>query len=333
MTQTLLPLPCLIADIGGTNSRFAVLNEDGTLTDLLTFPIAEGSDFAAEVAERVIPAFASRPRSALLALAGLIDGERVKIVNGGWYVEPRRLQTVIGLDEVVLINDFEALALALPALQDNDLVRIGGGRFAQEETKLVIGPGTGLGIAALIPAGDRWLPVATEGGHMDFGPAHPREFEIWPFLSPTGARVQVETVLSGRGIENLYRAIVTVEGAKPEPFKAAEVVTRAEAGDVAASEALDIFAACLGRLAGDMVLLYLSRGGVFVAGGIPPRIVDRFTNGIFRSAFVDKAPFHDALEAVGTTLVVHKAPAFVGAAELIRDPSRFAIDLSKRHWR
>ena len=214
MTKPLVPLPALIADIGGTNSRFALLTEDGTLTDLLTFPIAEGSDFTAAVAERVIPAFASRPRSAVLALAGMIGGERVKIVNGGWYVEPRRLLETIGLDDVVLINDFEALALALPAFQDDALVPIGNGGFAPDEAKLVIGPGTGLGIAALIPVGDRWLPVATEGGHMDFGPAHPREFEIWPFLSPTGARVQVETVLSGPGIENLYRAIATVEGDK-----------------------------------------------------------------------------------------------------------------------
>lgn len=333
MMQPLLPLPSLIADIGGTNARFALLGDDGTLSETLTFPLAEGSDFVAAVAERVIPAFGTRPRSAMLALAGIIEGESVKITNGNWNIEPRRLKEMVGLEEVVLINDFEALALALPAFTDDDLVPIGGGSFAPDEAKLVIGPGTGLGIAALIPAGDRWLPVATEGGHMDFGPAHPREFEIWPFLSPTGARVQVETVLSGPGLENLYRAITTVEGVTAPPLKAADVVARAGAGDGAASEALDIFAGCLGRLAGDMTLLYLSRGGVFVAGGIPPRMVDRFTNGIFRSAFVDKAPFHDVLDAIATALVMHKAPAFLGAAELIRDPSRFAIDLSKRHWR
>ncbi len=333
MSAPLLPLPALIADIGGTNARFALLGEDGVLGDAVTFPLAVGSDFTAAVAERVLPSFAAKPRSAMLALAGIVSGERTKITNGDWVIEPRALQAVAGLEEVVLINDFEALALALPAFPDEALVRLGGGPLLPDAPKLVIGPGTGLGIAALLPVQERWLPVATEGGHMDFGPVTPREFAIWPHVPPDDGGVKVETVLSGPGLENLYRAIATTDGIGADRVSAAEVVERAAHGERTAGEVLDIFAACLGRLAGDMAILLLARGGVYVGGGIPPRIVDRFANGRFRQAFVDKPPFGKVMEEIATVLITDTTPAFLGCAELIRNPDRYIVDLSRRHWR
>jgi glucokinase len=332
MNESLMPLPALIADIGGTNARFALLREDGSFGDSLSFQLADDPDFINAVAERVLPALDAKPRSALLALAGIVGGERIKITNGIWEIEPRRLKEAIGLDEILLINDFEALALALPALTGDSLLALGDGEMTPHAPKLVIGPGTGLGIAALMPLGERWVPVATEGGHMNLGPASQREFEIWPHLVPEGRRVQVESVISGPGIENLYRAVAIAGGVTPEGFSAADVVGAAAEGDPIAGEALDIFTACLGRLSGDMVLLFLARS-VFVAGGIPTRIIDRLQAGHFRRAFVDKAPYRDILESIGTAVITHPEPAFLGAAEFVRHPERYAMDLRGRRWR
>jgi glucokinase len=328
--------PTIVADIGGTNARFALIGADGVaLGDPITIAVSDFADFDSALGDAVLPAFGHRPRSAALAVAAVIDGDRAQLTNGSWTIEPRRLVEAYGFDEVRLLNDFEALALAVPHLADDVLLPIGGGISRSDAPKLVIGAGTGLGVAALIPVEGRWLPMATEAGHTDFGPVDRRDFEIWPHLLRSGGeRVSAEMLLSGPGIERLYVAVARSGRAVDRSLSAPEIVDRAAArSDPAAAEAVDLFCSYLGRFAGSMALVFLPRGGVYVGGGIAPRLAEQLESGGFRKAFEDKHPFTAFVASIGTSLITHPEPALLGLTRLVTDPSRYLLDLSKRTWR
>ncbi len=328
--------PTLIADIGGTNARFAVIGGDGAaLGDPITVAVADFRDFDSALRDAVLPALGYRPRSAVLAVAAVIDGDRAQLTNGSWTIEPRRLIGAYGFEAVRLLNDFEALALSVPHLADDALLPIGGGISRSDAPKLAIGAGTGLGVAALIPIEGRWLPMATEAGHADFGPVDRRDFEIWPHLLRSGGdRISAEMLLSGPGIERLYVAVARSGGAVDRSLSAPEIVDRAAArSDPAAAEAVDLFCGYLGRFAGSMALVFLARGGVYVGGGIAPRLAERMDSGGFRKAFEDKHPFTAFVASIGTSLITHPEPALFGLARFVTDPSRYLMDLSRWTWR
>jgi glucokinase len=327
--------PTLIADIGGTNARFALVGPGGAaLGNPVAVAVANYRDFETALRDAVLPALEQRPRSAALAVAAVIDGDRAHLTNGTWTIEPRRLVLAHGLDQVCLLNDFEALALSVPHLRDEMLLPIGGGICLSGAPKLVIGAGTGLGVAALVSVEGRWLPMATEAGHVDFGPTDRRDFEIWPHLLRSGGdRISAEMLLSGSGIERLYVAVARSGGAVDRSLSAPEIVDRAAArSDPAAAEAVDLFCGYLGRFAGSMALVFLARGGVYIGGGIAPRIAERLESGGFRTAFEDKHPFAAFVASIGTSLITHPEPALLGLARLVADPSRYLIDLAKRTW-
>jgi glucokinase len=328
-----LPFPVLFADIGGTNARFAILSD--AHAELRHFETVETRNHPTieDALERgVMNRTSVRPRSMVFAVAGPIREERTQLTNCPWVVVPRDLIAAFDLDHVILFNDFEALALALPGLGAADLVAVGDRLPGDEGTKVVIGPGTGLGAAGLIHAAHMWVPVPGEGGHVDLAPVTERDRQIWPYIERTGERVSGETVVCGSGMLRLYRAIAAADGVPPVCTTPAEVTAAADAGDPMAVETLELFAVHLGRVAGNLALAFLAKGGVYLAGGIAPRIASVLKSGAFRAAFEDKWPHEDLMRGMATAIVTHERPALAGLVSYARTPTRFGVHLEGRHW-
>ncbi len=332
-----LPFPVLIGDIGGTNARFAIVPDRDTPIEVFkSVPTGDFPDIQSAVEASVLAHSKHRPRSALIDLAGPIVGDAVDLTNADWVVRPPDMIASLGLVDVVLLNDFEALALALTALGPKDVVKIGGGEPSPTGAKVVIGPGTGLGVGGLVNSGGpdgQWAPVPGEGGHVAFGPTAEDEFKLWPNVTPEHGRISAEVVLSGRGIVALYRAMVKTEGQTPVHATPAEVTKAAlDKSDPLAVRTLTLYARLLGRLAGDMALVFMARGGAYVGGGIPPRILPFLTSGEFRSAFEAKAPHQEVMATIPAYVIVSDNPALQGLAAFARAPERFGVNLSGRRW-
>lgn len=330
-----IPFPVLIGDIGGTNARFALIERADTAIERM--PDVKTGDYRTiedAIADAVLMRTRLRPRSAMLALAAPIAGERIALTNSDWVVEPRNTIVQIGLEEMILLNDFEALSLSLPGLTDADIDPIGGAVTRANGAKVVLGPGTGLGAGALVRGRESWIPVPGEGGHVDLGPVSDRDFAIWPNLEKLHGRISGETLLCGAGLVRLYRGICATDRVAP-PFASPADITEAglSGRDRQAGEALTLFATYLGRLAGNMALVFMARGGVYLAGGISTRIAPVLKSGVFRSAFVEKAPHDGLVETMPTSIIVGADPALAGIAAFARTPGRFLVDLAGRRWR
>lgn len=327
------PRPVLIADVGGTNTRFALVWPDRPEPEILP-SVKTGAypSLAAAAADCVIGGAGARPRSAVLAIAAPIAGERIQMTNGPWLIEPRRLIGELGLGEVVLINDFEAQALALPRLGPENLQPIGTAERVADAPKLVLGPGTGLGAAALIQAGG-WRPVGGEGGHIERAPLSGREQAIWPHIERDGERVDSEQIVSGPGLLRLYRAICASDGIAPAHGEPSGVVEEGLAESGPAREALDLFAVYLGRFAGDLALVFMALGGVYVAGGIALRLAPFLAKSGFRAGFEEKPPYRELMRRFSTAVVTHPHAALVGLAGLVQAPKEYALPLAGRVWR
>lgn len=330
-----LRFPVLIGDIGGTNARFAILaDEQSEPHDL---PIVQTADFASveeAIGSVLSRASALRPRSALLAVAAPVDGDDIPLTNCPWVIRPKTMLAELALDEIVVLNDFEAQALGALAIDPGYLAQIGGGRAEPEASRVVLGPGTGLGVAGLVHARNIWIPVPGEGGHVDMGPRSARDFEVFPHIERIEGRISGEQILCGRGMVNLYRAVAKADNAQPRYTTPAEVSAAALGeSDPRAVEALDIFATCLGRLAGDLALVFMSRGGVYLTGGIAQKIVPALEKGGFRAAFEDKAPHSALMRSIPVYVITHPLAALAGLAAYARRPARFGVSTAGRHWR
>ncbi len=210
-----LPFPALIGDIGGTNARFSLVT--GPEEEAIRFADAHTADFTTidDAIGSVLQGSHERPKSATLALAGPITGDKVPLTNCPWVVEPKRLIERFGLSDAILLNDFEAQSLALPGLSTDDLDPIGPGSATPFGTRLVVGPGTGLGAGALVHARGSWIPVPGEGGHIDLGPSSARDMALWPHLERLHGRITGEALLSGAGMLRLYRGVASLNGDAP----------------------------------------------------------------------------------------------------------------------
>ena len=333
-TITMLKFPVLIGDIGGTNARFAILVD--AYAEPKEFPIVQTADFA-NIDEAIQSAILDRtsilPLSAVLAVAGPVDGDEIELTNCDWVVRPKQMFSTLGLEEVLVLNDFEAQALAVVALGPEHMEKIGGGEPEPAAGRVVLGPGTGLGVAGLVHARHTWIPVPGEGGHVDIGPRSPRDFAVFPHIEKIEGRISAEQMLCGRGLVNLYRAVAGADQATPRFSTPAEITSAAlDNSDATASEALDIFVTCLGRLAGDLALIFMSRGGVFLTGGIAQKIVPALKNGRFRAAFEDKAPHNDLVRAMPVYVITHPLAALSGLAAYAQTPARFGVETEGRHW-
>lgn len=326
--------PVLIADIGGTNVRFAVV--DAPQAEPRAFDAIETGafpDFTAAVEATVIGKVPLRPRSVLMAIAGPVLPGEMKLTNAEWEIRPEAIARALDLATVIVFNDFEALSLSLPSLGEDQLMPIGRGATKLRKPLLALGPGTGLGVGALLYGEDQYIPVPGEGGHIALGPETPRDFQIWPHLERVGGRISGEALLSGNGLARLYRGIAAAEGVdRADCRRGADVTARAEAGEALASEAVDLFLTYLGRFAGDLALIFMAEGGVYVAGGIAPRLRDRFETSGFRAAFESRSPHEGLLSGIPTFLVTEPRPAVAGMAMFAEMPRRFMVDLTGRRF-
>jgi glucokinase len=327
--------PILVGDIGGTNARFAVLS--GPSAGLSEPRIVQTAAFATiddAIRAAVLDGMGVRPRSALIAVAGPVNGDEIPLTNCPWVVRPRTMLAELGIADVVVLNDFEAQALAVTALGPEDLEQIGGGEPLAHASRVVLGPGTGLGVAGLVYHRGIWIPVPGEGGHMDIGPRTPRDFEVFPHIETIEGRISGEQILCGRGLVSTYRAVALAD-AKPHPLKTPSEVTQAAFGgsDATAREALELFVTCLGRTAGDVALVFKSRGGVFLSGGIAQKIVPALKTGAFRAAFEDKAPHGAMMRAMPVYVMTHPLAALLGLAAYARAPWNFGVETEGRRWR
>ena len=333
--ESVLQFPILIGDIGGTNARFAILLD--SYAEPKQFPIVQTADFATiddAIQTAILDRTSVQPRSAVLAVAGPVDGDEIELTNCPWVVRPRAMIENLGLRDVVVLNDFEAQALAVVALGEEHMEKIGPGTPEPTAGRVVLGPGTGLGVAGLIHACNRWIPVPGEGGHMDIGPRTPRDFQVFPHLEPIEGRISGEQLLCGRGLVNIYRAVAKADGAAPRFTTPAEITGAAlKKSDRIAEEALSIFVTCLGRTAGDLALVFMSRGGVYLTGGIAQKIVPALQTGEFRAAFEDKAPHKELMRDMPVYVITHPLAALAGLAAYARTPVRFGVETSGRRWK
>lgn len=332
--DTVLKFPILIGDIGGTNARFAILVD--TYAEPKEFPIVQTADFKSiddAIQASILDRTSVQPRSAVLAVAGPVDGDEIELTNCDWVVRPKVMFETLGLSDIVVVNDFEAQALAVVALGEEHMEKIGSGQPERSGSRVVLGPGTGLGVAGLIHACHRWIPVPGEGGHMDLGPRSPRDFEVFPHIETIEGRISGEQILCGRGLVNVYRAVARADGVKPRFSTPAEITGAAlEKSDGLAEEALDLFVTCLGRTAGDLALVFMSRGGVYLTGGIAQKIVPALKAGNFREAFEDKAPHRQLLKSMPVYVITHPLAALAGLAAYARTPARFGVETTGRRW-
>jgi glucokinase len=317
------PRPWLLADIGGTNARFGWLAEGATaVADVQTLPTAGFAD-PATAAAHYLHGLAARqgerwhaPRAGAFAVATAVAGDRVSFTNSGWAFSRAATQRALGLDGLALLNDFEALALALPHLHGTQLLPVGPACTAAPGAVMaVIGPGTGLGVGGVVPCGGRWVALPGEGGHASLSAADDFEAALLAAVRREYPHVSAERLLSGIGLPVLHRAVAAVAGQAVEALSAEQIVERGLArSDALCAQALDSFCALLGSFAGNVALTLGARGGVFIGGGIVPRLGERFASSRFRERFEAKGRFAEYLRAIPTAVITDTLVALRGCA-------------------
>ncbi len=302
----------LLADIGGTNSRFALAGHDGRPERMLIIENDSVADLEAAITHYLHETGAS-PHAAVLAVAGPLDGgEEIALTNRAWRFRRNDLARRFGFAELRIVNDFEAIAWALTRLEADDARPLGPALPPRHGVKAVLGPGTGLGVAALVPVDGHWHALATEGGHVSFGPQAPDEMEIFARLQRECGSVSAETILSGPGLPRLLRAVdPRAPSLTPEA-----VVARALAGEPSAQATARLFVRLLGRFSGGLALTFKAVGGVYIAGGVASRLGALLDEQIFRAAFEAHPPYQALLKAIPTLLMSRSEPGLLGCAAL-----------------
>jgi glucokinase len=309
----------LLADIGGTNARFALQAQGAAPAQV---NVTRCADFAS--LEDAVESYLGKvrpdalPKRAAFAVASPIAGDQVAMTNHPWRFSVSGARARLRLQELRVINDFAAIALAVPALGPGDLRRIGGGRAVAGAPIAVIGPGTGLGVSILVPGPGGPIALATEGGHATLAVADDREAQVVAWLRERFDHASAERALSGPGLVNLYAALMELDG-RAAPLPAPDEVTAraVDGSDALAAEAVAMFCAMLGTVAGNLALTVGARGGIFIAGGIVPALGTAFALSPFRSRFEDKGRFRSYVAAIPTAVITRDVPAFAGLAALL----------------
>lgn len=318
-------ITCLVGDIGGTNARFAVAEISSSQIRLHHPASVRCADFhGAEpaIADYLNRSGLDRPRSAVIAMAGPVTAGEAATTNGAWRLSETSLRDE-GFELARLINDYAALAFAAGRLGDEDLATIGPHVSGEPgHTLAVVGAGTGFGVSGLARDGRTETPVVTEGGHAGFAPGDEVEVEVLEALLERYSRVSVERILSGPGLADLHWALGRIRGWPGEPLEAPAIVARGSVGDERCRETLERFCAIYGAVAGDIALAFGARGGVFIAGGIAPRILSVLQAGAFRARFEAKGRMSGYMAGIPTRAVTHPYAALVGAAAACPEPSQ-----------
>ncbi len=327
----------LVGDVGGTNARFALLDSDGSLKATCTLPTSAFESLSAAVRAYLTEQGVDKITHAAVAVATPVVGDEVKLTNNKWSFSIEQTRLDMGIDKLHVTNDFTALALSVNHLPTDELLQVGGGQVMENHAKAIIGPGTGLGVSGLVPCGSQWSALQGEGGHVSIGVRTAREIAVYEQLMLKFKHVSAERFLSGPGLINIVSALRQLDGLPERTFTPAEVtefgkrrylesngaVTEPLANDISEAdlanceETLHIFCALLGSCAGNLVLTLGAEGGVYIGGGIVPRLGGFFTESQFRQEFEAKGRMRGYLEKVPSFVINSPYPALVGAAQLL----------------
>lgn len=316
--------PRLIGDIGGTNARFA-LCEGEQIRSERDLACAEYPDLASAIEfylrETDAADAPARPQQAALAIASPLTGDRLQMTNNPWVFSVSETKRRLGLDRLFVLNDFTALAMSLTALKPGELEQVGGGAAVAGGPIALLGAGTGLGVSGLVPSGNGYVPLQGEGGHVTLFASTPGERAVIEVLARRFQHVSAERVLSGPGLVNLYEALAELAGHEPEPLQPDEISRRGlEGSDRLCRETLEMFCAFFGGIAGNLALTLGAIGGVYIGGGIIPRLGSFFPNSAFRQRFAAKGRFARYLEVIPAFIIRAPRPALIGLSRAFTEP-------------
>ena len=333
MSDPVFPFPVLVCDTGGTNVRFAAQNGPREPLGEIVHLITDDYPGLIEAVEAALPKLGAKPRSMIVCGAGPVIGRTLKLTNAPWVMDGPKTASAIGFAQGLLLNDFEAQALSLPAIPNDWTRQIGPLPFNGKGPHVILGPGTGLGIAALVEAEGHFTPVSSEACHIDFGPVTPEEFALWPHLERAHGRITSESVLNGAGLARVHRARMMVLG-RPDPHLEPQQVTAEALADPKgeAADSIRLYWRIVARFAGDMAVTFVATGGVTLSGGVLPRVVDFLDDAVFRAGFEAKAPVDALARSIATRLIMRSDAVLVGMAAIAAAPDRYAIDYATRNW-
>lgn len=311
----------LIGDIGATNARFALVGPERRIARIRVLATGDFPGIAEAIDGYLAAEANGRPDQAVLAVASPVTGDRIGLTNSPWTFSIDELQRRLGLRRLKVINDLTATALAVPRLGEQDRVQIGPGQPVADTPIGVIAPGTGLGVGALVRSDQRWITVPSEGGHVTMAPGDARESTVLDLMRRRFDHVSAERVLSGPGLINLYNAVCEAERVPAGSYTPAQITNAAiGARDPRCQETVTMFCAMLGTIAGNLALTLGARGGIYVAGGIVPKLGPAFAQSAFRTRFEQKGRMQAYLAPIPTYVITHAVPAFLGAATLLDEP-------------
>jgi len=317
----------LVADIGGTNIRLAI-TENNNITDIVSYQCANFPGLIDVIRHYLEEKqLIDTSINACLAIACPTDDDLISMTNLPWQFSQKALKEELNLKSLTLINDYTAIAMAIPLLSDTQKVKIGGGNALPKKPIAVCGPGTGLGVANLVNIENRWHCVGGEGGHVDFAPVDDIDIKIIQHLKTTKKRVSYEQLLSGYGLEQIYQALVVINNEESSPFAAAKLTAKDISSNAlngschVCQQALAQFCKVLGSFAGNLALTTGSLGGVYIAGGIVPRFVDYVKESEFRARFETKGRMSHLNKQTPTYIITEEQPGLMGAAAYLNQIS------------
>jgi glucokinase len=308
----------LIADIGGTNARFAAV-DSGEIKDVEVLACADYPSLT-DAAKAYLAKYKRNADRAVFAVAAPIMGDEIKMINHTWTMSKKKVQSDLGFKSFEIINDFTAIAHGIPRLTPADYYQIGEGSPKKGAPISIIGPGTGLGVAGVVfDENGKPIPITTEGGHVTMHAQTEREWSIIKYLKETKyTHVSAERLVSGKGLLNVYQSLCGIDGKTANKTDPSEITQAAlDKSCATCVETLDLFVSMLATLAGNHAMSMGAFGGVYIAGGIPPKLGDWFKTSHFREVFIAKGRYRDYLNAIPTFVVTNPYPGFVGLKALV----------------
>lgn len=309
----------IIADIGGTNLRIATTDSNQKIDNIKLYQCNLYSGLA-EIVQDYLSGLDTNGAglNACFAIACPVDNDMISMTNLPWKFSKTELQNTLNLATMHFINDYTAIAHAVPALTIDQKVQIGSGKVVPNKPISICGPGTGLGVANVVYVNNQWFSLGGEGGHVDFAPTDELEIKILNFLLKKYKHVSYEQLLSGLGIEQIYQALMSIKGLEPKAFKAKDITEKAINNECdVCKESLDKFCEILGSFAGNLSLTLASFGGVYIAGGIVPRFIEYVKSSNFRTRFEAKGRFEAFNQAIPTFVITEPQPGLMGASAFL----------------
>ena len=322
MTGSLV-YPTLLADIGGTNARFALEVAPGELTAILVVKCADYTTISEAIRAYLnhpvaLNAGAPNVRKAGIAIANPVTSDRIKMTNHHWAFSIQSVQSEFNFQPLLVVNDFKALAMALPYLNQTQKYQVGEGQAEPDKAIGLLGAGTGLGVSGLVPYHGNWVALDSEGGHSSFSPTTPREIDVLQFALQKYPHVSSERLLSGSGIQLIYQALASIQHFLPEDIDTPEITRRGLATECPlCMETLSLFCEMLGSMASNLAVTLGATGGIYIGGGIVPRLGPFFSASNFRQRFIQKGRLSGYLSHIPTFVITAPFPAFIGISAML----------------